>query len=123
MNLFIVECEREYEADAPRLGVVIASAIEEAEDACRRAYSPDGYAHFKPVSLWKANFLALLGKLALRGRNSLGDRELLNLLARAAGHLFISLAQNHRSQMCGRQGACQSADIISVHSLDLPVCI
>jgi hypothetical protein len=44
----------------------------------------------KPVSLWKANFLALLGKLALRGRNSLGDRELLNLLARAAGHLFIS---------------------------------
>src|SRR5262249_60417627 len=71
----------------------------------------------KSVSLWKANFLALLGKLALRGRNSLGDRELLNLLARAAGHLFISLAQNHRSQMCGRQGACQSADIISVHSL------
>jgi len=47
MNLFIVECEREYETDAPRLGVVIASAIEEAEDACRRAYSPDGYAHFK----------------------------------------------------------------------------
>jgi hypothetical protein len=34
----------------------------------------------KLVSLWKANFLALLGKLALRGRNSLGDRELLDLL-------------------------------------------
>ena len=47
MNLFIVECRREYDPDEVRLGVVIASAIEEAEEACRRAYSQDEYALFK----------------------------------------------------------------------------
>jgi hypothetical protein len=41
MNLFIVECRREYDPDEVRLGLVIASAVEEAEETCRRAYSQD----------------------------------------------------------------------------------
>ena len=44
MHLFIVECRREYDPDEVR---VIASAIEEAEEVCRRAYSQDGFAFFK----------------------------------------------------------------------------
>ena len=47
MHLFIVECRREFDPDEVRLGLVIASAIEEAEETCRRAYSQDGYAFFK----------------------------------------------------------------------------
>jgi hypothetical protein len=47
MNLFIVECRREYDTDQVRLGVVVASAVEEAEEVCRRAYSQDGFAFFK----------------------------------------------------------------------------
>ena len=47
MNLFIVECRREYDPDEVRLGLVIASAIEEAEETCRHTYSQDGYAFFK----------------------------------------------------------------------------
>jgi hypothetical protein len=46
-TLLFVECRREYDPDEVRLGLVIASAIEEAEEACRRAYSRDGYASFQ----------------------------------------------------------------------------
>ena len=75
MHLFIVECRRESDPDEARLGLVIASAIEEAEETCRRAYSQDGYAFFKVRLVVEGQFPGPVRELALPGGSFLGDPD------------------------------------------------
>jgi len=84
MNLFIVECRREYDLDEVRLGVAVASAIKEAEEVCRRAYSQDGYALFKVRLVVEGQFPgpALHSLLtAIAGKGEASPKEVLLMRA------------------------------------------
>ena len=76
MHLFIVECRREYDPDEARLGLVIASAIEEAEETCRRAYSQDEYAFFKVRLVVEGQFPGPAREIGFTGqRPNMGARR------------------------------------------------
>jgi hypothetical protein len=58
MKLITVNCFRPNsdKDEEPRVGVTIASTVEEAEKMCRGAYTPDGYSRFQADDVVEGQF-------------------------------------------------------------------